>query len=253
MRNVTAIICMACTAVLSAAGTYLAVRQRYSELVTEKSRQSLKEREVNEPETEKKDENREELPPVNDKIGETKTEKELSARSGHKTNYSGGNEERLGYYPVSAPADSVTRGDISADETAEPEPDPDADDDGEDDSAVLIHSDGGNREKKAADVAPDFEIIPKGEIGEIPGWPSVEYEYYADNVLVDDFDDVITDRTDIQEEIGYEALKRLDRGEKVLYLRSNRLGMYITILKDDQRAGEIPKYRVQMEIGDKEP
>jgi hypothetical protein len=96
-----------------------------------------------------------------------------------------------------------------------------------------------NKEDEEYDRKP--YVIPPEEFDTITGYDIVSYTYYADGVLVDDDENVVTD---IDERIGSDALKTFGMYEDdSVFVRNEKLKIDYEILADTRKFSDVVKER----------
>lgn len=75
----------------------------------------------------------------------------------------------------------------------------------------------------------------------------VSYTYFADGMLVDDFDDILND-DETEEAVGTAALAELgEAGKDRIFVLNDTQNLAIEVLFDERRAMDIPKYAHRFE------
>ena len=88
------------------------------------------------------------------------------------------------------------------------------------------------------------EVITPGEFGEY-GYPTVSLTYYADGVVVDEYDDVI-DPAELEGMIGTDFASHFGEYEDdSVFVRNDRLETDYEILRDYRKWSEVPKNPIQ--------
>ena len=95
---------------------------------------------------------------------------------------------------------------------------------------------GENTEKKDAPY-----IIPADEFGDFDDYDTITLNFYADNIVADDDDEIIED---IEDTIGFDSLSRFYEGAgdiDSVYVRNERLKCDYEIFRDLRRYRDIPR------------
>lgn len=89
-------------------------------------------------------------------------------------------------------------------------------------------------------------LISFDKFGQMEDWNEVQITYYADDFLVDEDDEVITEAEDL---IGYECLKAFDCDDKpdAVYVRNESLETDYEIVYDANKYEDIYNYGYEME------
>lgn len=109
-----------------------------------------------------------------------------------------------------------------------------------------------NVQESKVDANDTPYIIDPEEFGELKGYDTETYTYFADGVLVDDVDDVIDDPDPI---IGLENLKVFEEftGCSAIYVRNDIWKMDFEILKDDWKWSDIQDGPAPETVVEKKP
>lgn len=89
-------------------------------------------------------------------------------------------------------------------------------------------------------------LISFDEFGKMEDWNEVQVTYYADDFLVDEDDELITDAEDL---FGYDCLKEFDDDDKpdAIYVRNESLETDYEIVYDANKYEDIYNYGYEMD------
>lgn len=113
----------------------------------------------------------------------------------------------------------------------------------EDDDRSVIQYKRMVRDARYVDNEP--RVISPEEYGEDEEYAKVEYTYYADKVLADEFDDKVED---VDNTVGYDSLYHFGEYEAdSVHIKNDKLKCYIEILLDPRNYSDVIKTKPHLE------
>ena len=107
--------------------------------------------------------------------------------------------------------------------------------DTEDDRSTIRY----NQIIRDAGYADGPYVISPDEFGDREDYTRLEYTYYSDKVLTDDYDNPVDD---VDNTVGYDSLLHFGEYEDdALHIRNDRLKCYIEVLADERKYSDVIK------------